>query len=288
MVMEHAEALEQIEVAAVEPKGLDRLMAGDTAISVAVAGHLAGCPSCVAELARVRRSAAIAREVIRSEPDPALRDRTLAFVRAVGRDREAVVPEPVIAGPGIEVATEAGGSPPEGLAQPVPGAIRRPPRWPWLAAAAAVVIAVGLGFVAGTLPLQDDVARKTAEIGLLQETSEYAVAIAAQPDALRVDLAPTAAAPGATGTVMLAPGTGELVAVAHALAPPGPDEEYGCWVEVAGQRQRLGRMYPAGDLWTWAGAVDDLGDLPAGATFGVSVGPKGGGAGATPVLTGSL
>ena len=28
--MEHAEALERIEIAAVEPEGLDRLMAGDT------------------------------------------------------------------------------------------------------------------------------------------------------------------------------------------------------------------------------------------------------------------
>lgn len=286
--MEHAEALEQIEVAAVEPGGLDRLMAGDTAISVAVAGHLAGCPSCVAELARVRRSAAIARDAIRSEPDPALRERTLAFVQAVGRERgprarEAVPPEPATA-----IPPSAAGSSAAAPAQPAPASLRRPGRWTWLVAAAAVVLAVGLGFVAGTVALQDDLARKTAEIGLLQETGEYTLAIAAQPDAQRVDLDPTAANPGATGTVLFSPGTGELVAVAHALEPPGPDQEYGCWVEVAGQRERLGRMYPAGDLWTWAGAVDGLGDLPAGAVFGVSLGPKGGGAGAIPVLTGSL
>ena len=53
--MEHAEALERIEIAAAEPEGLDRLMAGDTPDAAAVAGHLAGCPSCADELVRIRR-----------------------------------------------------------------------------------------------------------------------------------------------------------------------------------------------------------------------------------------
>ena len=48
--MEHAEALERIEIAAAEPDGLERLMAGDTPDAAAVAGHLAGCPSCASEL----------------------------------------------------------------------------------------------------------------------------------------------------------------------------------------------------------------------------------------------
>ena len=87
--MDHAEALELIELAAVEPDGLERLMAGDTPESSAVAGHLAGCPACVEELARIRRTATLAREVIAAQPDPVLRDRTLAFVREVGRDRSA-------------------------------------------------------------------------------------------------------------------------------------------------------------------------------------------------------
>jgi len=47
-------------------------------------------------------------------------------------------------------------------------------------------------------------------------------------------------------------------------------------------------MYWAGDLWTWAGPVSGLGDLPAGATFGVSLGPIGGGGDSTQVLSGSL
>ena len=64
--------------------------------------------------------------------------------------------------------------------------------------------------------------------------------------------------------------------------------EYGCWIEVDGTRTRIGKMYWAGDLWAWAGPVDGLADVPEGATFGVSLGPVGGGGDATPVLTGEL
>src|SRR4051794_13598871 len=85
--MDHAEALELIESAAAEPKGLDRLMAGDTRDGAALAGHLAACDSCSAELVRVRHAAAIVRDLVRTQPEPALRERTLAFVRAVGRPR---------------------------------------------------------------------------------------------------------------------------------------------------------------------------------------------------------
>ena len=44
--MDHEETREQLELAAVEPGGIDRLMAGDTATAQAVAAHVAGCPAC--------------------------------------------------------------------------------------------------------------------------------------------------------------------------------------------------------------------------------------------------
>ena len=53
--MDHADALERIELAAAEPDGLERLMAGDTPDGAAVAGHLAGCESCQAQLVAIRR-----------------------------------------------------------------------------------------------------------------------------------------------------------------------------------------------------------------------------------------
>src|SRR4051794_20666801 len=101
--MDHAEALERIEIAAAEPDGLERLMAGDTPDAAAVAGHLAGCESCQAQLASIRRTAVLARRVIEAEPDPELKGRTLAYIREVGRDRSG------------------GATAPAGLVAPVPG-----------------------------------------------------------------------------------------------------------------------------------------------------------------------
>ena len=52
----HESVLEALEIAAVEPGGLDRLMAGDTPTAMAVAGHLVGCASCTLELDRLPAS----------------------------------------------------------------------------------------------------------------------------------------------------------------------------------------------------------------------------------------
>ena len=87
MDMDHADALEQIELAAVEPDGLERLMAGDTPEAAAVAGHLAGCPDCAAELVRIRRTVvdrARRSSPSRTGPRPAGAD---ARLRAGGRSR---------------------------------------------------------------------------------------------------------------------------------------------------------------------------------------------------------
>ena len=55
--MDHDDVLEQLELAAVEPGGLERLMAGDTAMAAAVVAHLAGCDDCSEELRRLTRAA---------------------------------------------------------------------------------------------------------------------------------------------------------------------------------------------------------------------------------------
>ena len=89
--MDHDATREQLELAAAEPGGLDRLMAGDTAIAQAVAAHLAGCPSCTDELARLERASSLIRSVVRERPPADLRERTLAAVRAAGVPRGAAV-----------------------------------------------------------------------------------------------------------------------------------------------------------------------------------------------------
>src|SRR4051794_6096886 len=93
--MDHQEAREILDVAAVEPGGLDRLIAGDTPTANALAGHLAGCEECTEEFARLRRSSRVLRDVIATQPPADLRDRTLALIAAVGRDRTAMSPVPV-------------------------------------------------------------------------------------------------------------------------------------------------------------------------------------------------
>src|SRR4051812_1561950 len=149
--MDHAEAQELLELAAVEPGGLARLMAGDTPEAAALAGHLAGCAECTQEMARLRRDAGIVRGVVRTTPPPELRERTLAFVRAVGRDRAST---PAMAG-GSAVAAIAPHRPAERSAAATRSG--RPRSWRGLTAiAAAVALAVaGTGVVVQSLAVAD-------------------------------------------------------------------------------------------------------------------------------------
>jgi hypothetical protein len=276
--MEHAEALERIEIAAVEPLGLERLMAGDTPDGAAVAGHLAGCPSCTAELDRIRSTATIAREVIAAQPDPALRERTLSLVRAVGRERSGA------AAPGVD-------PPPHVVPSvAVPGRRSRPiPRLAWVAGVAAALIVVSaIGFTAGGASRDGSIAGRDREIAVLRQATTVKMRIESQPDARSVALAATPAGSGAAGSLTFSPATGDLMVVATGLPVEAAGQEYGCWVEVNGERRRLGRMYWGGDIASWAGPAVGLADLPPGTLFGVSLGPAGGSADATPVLTGRL
>jgi len=85
--MDHDDVLEQLELAAVEPGGLERLVAGDTPMAAAVVAHLAGCEPCSEELRRLSRAAPLLRDLVRTTPPADLRERTLAFVAAHGRRR---------------------------------------------------------------------------------------------------------------------------------------------------------------------------------------------------------
>src|SRR3954468_7964148 len=85
--MDHTDIRDVLQDAAIEPGGLERLMAGDTATAAVVAGHLAGCGECTAELERLRRSVGVIRPAVRAVPPPELRQRTLDYVAAVGRPR---------------------------------------------------------------------------------------------------------------------------------------------------------------------------------------------------------
>jgi len=249
----------------VEPHGLARLEAGDTPEAAAVAGHLAGCPSCAEELSRLRRAAAILRPALAGTPTPELRERTLAFVRAVGRPRGD--------GAGEGTPTALLVRPPEARR-----GRRRIAARAWLAAAAVLlVVAFGSGLLLAGRPSGGS----GPDAALAAVTRAQAQVLAA-PDAISVALAEPAGT--ARGTLAAAPSTGQIVVAATGLAPAPAGREYTCWVESGGQRTRLGTMWFAGDVAWWAGPAALPASLPAGTSFGVSLGEVGGSAGETVLI----
>jgi hypothetical protein len=273
--MDHVAAREQLELAAAEPGGIDRLMAGDTTTAQAVAAHLAGCPACTDELARLERASSLIRGVIRERPPDDLRERTLAAVRTAGVPRGAAVGDP---GPSTS--------------QIIGGRAAAPGRGPfalgWVAAiAAAVVLSVVATSVIVGARVDERLATQAGTVEALQEVTIATLRVTAEPDARRVALA------GATlsleGDLIYSPRTSELVVVATGLIPPPAGQEYRCWVEQAGQRQRVGKMFFSEDLAYWIGPAPAVAGLVGGATFGVSlVDVSGSAVDPDPVLGGGL
>ncbi len=284
--MDHDDALEQLHLAALEPGGLDRLTAGDTAAAAAIAGHLAGCEPCAGELERLRRAVPLLRDVIRTTPAADLRDRTLALVRERGVARDADLGAP----PGTERGSRQGDRAP-GL----PSLRRGPTSLPWVAAIAAAVL---LSVTTTSLLVGQGAGRRAAEqsrvIASLGRVTSATLAISAGTDAKRVALAgqagatiPEGGAP--VGTLLFSPRTTQLVVVAQGLPEPPSGREYRCWVEVDGRRQDVGRMSLGGGVAYWTGATPAISNVPPGTRFGVSLTDIADGAlDADPVIEGRL
>jgi hypothetical protein len=259
--MDHNEVRELLEDAAVEPGGLERLMAGDTPNAALVAGHLAGCAECTAEMERLRRSVGMIRPAVQAVPPPELRERTLAYVAALGRPR------------GADIAAMTGGSAPPASIDRVPVAMapRRRPRFAPLLAMAAVLVLAVVGTGVAVNASRDTVARgQAAEIEALGDVARWTLDVDAQPDAKRIELA-SATGDGTNATLLYSPKTSGLVVVAEKLVPPPTGKEYRCWVEIGGQRQPIGRMFFGGNLAYWVGDVPEVAGLDQSARFGVSL-----------------
>jgi hypothetical protein len=277
--MDHAEARELLEIAAVEPGGFARLVAGDTPEAAALAGHLAGCTDCAAELERLRRSATVIRDAVRLMPPPDLRERTLAMVAAVGRPRgpeAAVMADPVApAAPAIP-ATEAIGL--DAVRKARFGRAPRPAMWLASLAAAIVIAVVGTTVLVG--------GSRDRQIDELREVAAWTIRVDRQADVRHVALA-SAAAGGPTGTLIFSPSSADVVVVATGLTPPAAGMEYRCWVETGGARQRVGRMFLGAGLAYWVGTASSLTGLGPGSTFGISMVPlTGDSVGGEPVVFG--
>lgn len=270
--MDHAEARELIELAAAEPAGLDRLMAGDTAEASRLAGHLTDCPSCADELVRMRRLATLVGEVVRDLPAADLKERTLARVVAVGRPR----------GADLTVAPTPGPAPTSARApNSTPGSTPSPRRFAgsmrMVASVAAVLIAViGTGIIvsaqrdAEVATQAAAIARADQAVNALAKVSAWSIRVGAEQDAAHVALA---GIPGqaARGTILFARSSGDLVVVVSDLVEPPDGQEYRCWVDINGARQPVGRMFFGGGLAYWVGPVDALSDVRPGSMFGITL-----------------
>ncbi|MEZ0239532.1 MAG: anti-sigma factor [Chloroflexota bacterium] len=264
--MDHDDALEALQLAAAEPGGLERLMAGDTPQAAALVGHLAGCDACSTELERLRRGVPMLRDVVRTTPSPDLRERTLAYVREEGIARPLVAATASASAEPVAIPVAAGAGAPA-----VASRAGRRSVLPWVASIAAAVVLSVLAstFIIGTRVDQQLAAQDRAIAGLEAVTSAT-LAITAEPDAERVSLASTDGSP-IYGSLLFSPSTTELVVVADGLSLPPEGQEYRCWLLVDGTRTDVGKMFFADDLAFWAGDTPEVASVSDGTTFGVSL-----------------
>jgi hypothetical protein len=273
---EHAEVRELLELAALEPGGLDRLEAGDTPAASFAVGHLAACPDCLEELARLRRAETLLRPILASEPDPALRDRTLALVRDVGvtrGDSGAVGVAPVgvthdaaVSRDDMRRARRRAGPGPRG--------------WLGLVAAALVNGLAGGALVTGRGGGSD------AAVAALEDVAHETAALYAAPDVQQVALVDTS---GETkGSFAFAASVDRLEVLVAGLQAPAAGMEYRCWVEAGGARTTIGVLHLAGKVAWWTGDVAIPAPMPSGTLYGVSLAATGSTDPGTTVLTGKL
>lgn len=277
--MDHDATREALELAAAEPGGLERLMAGDTPAAQAVAAHLAGCPACTDELARLERAAGVIAQVVREQPPVGLRDRTLAAVRVAGVPRG-------LAGAGTAGPVALGSAPESGGHGPA-AAGRGRAALGWVAAiAAAVVISMIATTVIVGEGVDEQLSAQSAEIEALERVTVATLEVSAEPDARRVALG--GGEPALAGSLVFSPSTAELVVVATGLTPPPEGQEYRCWVEQDGDREGVGKMFFSDDLAYWIGPVSAVEGLVGDATFGVTLVTLDGSADGQDVLEGGL
>jgi hypothetical protein len=244
-MMDHTEALERLELAAVEPGGLDRLANAHDPEAAALFAHVRSCDECSAELESLRDSAPVISGAMKMTPSADLRDRTLAHVRDMGRPRQS-----------------------RGEARDLSDAMKRhwwlPERWAAASLAAAILISVvatgwivASRFDARLTEANAAISQQQSAIEGLAELSDWTLRLTADPNAVRYRLLPPAG-DDSSGTVLYSPETGEMVMVATGLTPPSSGKDYRCWVELDGERQAIGKLFFAGDLGYWVGDVEEV------------------------------
>jgi hypothetical protein len=254
--MDHAAAHERVEDLLLEPWRLAALPASTDPDDAALREHLAGCPSCAADLEAWRRvqvavdralpgdAGAAAAAVEPVDPPPSLRDRVLAEIR--------------------------GNEP----AAPVPIAGARSARWRRLGPLVGLAAGVGILLGTGVFAAQQLSERAVAEA----EARELAAALQIVDRMLATDhkvvqLRTTAGEPA--GTISWS--RHDWVVLTTALEEPPAGQEYLCWLESNGRSVPVGHMEFAGGTAYWVATLDEWQTWEIGptTTFVVTLEPAG-------------
>ncbi len=259
--MDHADVRAWLEDAFFRPGTLRRLDERDPRfdedpLSADVRDHLDACAECANEL-RALRATGVALDV-GFGPSPAARERMLASVRQLGRQR----------GASVEAATSTTARP--SVVSPLP---RRAtlPRATLLRAAAVVALLV-LAFGAGTLvgvawPGTDE----PEEGPRLANAASMMSELLAEPDARSLRLIDSARVPA--GFVVHSPSRQQLAVLTSALERPA-EGRYECYLQRNGQLIFIGPMHFEDGTAFWAGRVTAIQDAGrAGDRFVVMHGP---------------
>jgi hypothetical protein len=162
--------------------------------------------------------------------------------------------------------------------------VPRPALWIASLAAVLVIAVIGSAVVVGSAR-DRQVAEQAEEIGSLREVAAWTIRVDRQADARHIALAGTGGGP--SGTLIFSPSSTDVVVVATGLTPPAAGMEYRCWVEVGGERQKVGRMFLGAGLAYWVGTASSLAGLAPGSTFGISLVPAAGDSvGGEPIING--
>src|SRR5205085_1661365 len=182
-------------------------------------GHLAQCESCGEQLRRIGRTSELVRAAVREQPSAELRERTLAYVRAVGRPRGEAA---AVAGGGVAALDRPDPARPIGISASRAARGRRLPRGSgWAASLGGVaILAAAVAVAAVSIDRGAVEHRYDDTIGALAEVNIWTLRVDGEPDAKRVLLRPGDGSPPAA-TLLFSPSTTELVVVASDLpAPP--------------------------------------------------------------------
>ena len=178
--------------------------------SAAMREHLSECDECQTELARLRGDMAMIALSVDQEPLPlGARDRFLQKISSDTQNAKRSDPSPIRLTPKFAGAGWSG----------------------WIAAAAALVVAVSLGFeVASLTGRLHESENKVASLESGQSRAKQMEELLTAPTAQRVLLTAPKTPPSPTGRVVYLPSRGALLLQANNLAPVPVGKTYELWV----------------------------------------------------------